>query len=104
MQVLPNIQKYVRQRHLRLGVNRRSCGFKLTTIPPPYKYHAFASGQPASRPNSTAAMVSALKAFALLLGATSAICAHAQVLVDFQVAEPPPVPSDAQACTMMILE
>ncbi|KAF8559579.1 hypothetical protein OG21DRAFT_1402188 [Imleria badia] len=49
-------------------------------------------------------MVSAFKAFALLLGAASATRANAQVLVDFQVAEPPPVPSDAQTCTIMILE
>lgn len=49
-------------------------------------------------------MVFASKAFALLLGAASAIRANAQVLVDFQVAEPPPVPSDAQTCTIMILE
>lgn len=49
-------------------------------------------------------MVSALKAFALLLTAASATCANAQVLVDFQVAEPPPVPSNAQTCTVMILE
>ena len=46
-------------------------------------------------------MVSTFRAFALLLGVA---CANAQVLVDFQVAEPPPVPSDAQTCTMMILE
>jgi hypothetical protein len=49
-------------------------------------------------------MVSAFKAFAPLLGAASAICANAQVLVDFQVAQPPPVPSDAQTCPVMILE
>ena len=49
-------------------------------------------------------LTSAFKVFALLLGAASAICANAQVLVDFQVAEPPPVPRDAQTCTMMILE
>lgn len=46
-------------------------------------------------------MTSVFKAFALLLSVT---CTSAQVLVDFQVAEPPPVPSDVQTCTMMILE
>ncbi|KAI9566425.1 peptide N-acetyl-beta-D-glucosaminyl asparaginase amidase A-domain-containing protein [Boletus coccyginus] len=49
-------------------------------------------------------MVSAFKAFVLLLGATSTTCANAQALVNFQVAEPPPVSRDAQTCTMMILE
>ena len=49
-------------------------------------------------------MMSALKAFALLLSAASVACVNAQVLVDFQVAQPPPVPSNAQTCTMMILE
>ncbi|KAH0830569.1 peptide N-acetyl-beta-D-glucosaminyl asparaginase amidase A-domain-containing protein [Lanmaoa asiatica] len=57
-----------------------------------------------TRTGLVAAMVSAFKAFALFLGATSATCANAQVLVDFQVAEPPPVPSDAQTCTTMILD
>ncbi|KAF8136358.1 peptide N-acetyl-beta-D-glucosaminyl asparaginase amidase A-domain-containing protein [Boletus edulis] len=47
-------------------------------------------------------MVSAFKVFALLLGAASGT--NAQVLVDFQVAEPPPVASDAHTCTMVILE
>lgn len=48
-------------------------------------------------------MVSTFKAF-VLLGAAVATCANAQVLVDFQVAEPPPVPRDAQTCTIKILE
>lgn len=53
----------------------------------------------------TTVMVFAFEAFALLLGATSAACANAHVLVDFQVAEPPPVPSsDVQTCTIMIFE
>ncbi|KAH7930776.1 hypothetical protein BV22DRAFT_999830 [Leucogyrophana mollusca] len=37
-------------------------------------------------------------------GALLAVLTGAQVLVDFQVAEPPPVPSGAQTCTTMILE
>ncbi|KAF9246518.1 peptide N-acetyl-beta-D-glucosaminyl asparaginase amidase A-domain-containing protein [Melanogaster broomeanus] len=49
-------------------------------------------------------MVSKLKVFATLVGAALVTFANAQVLVDFQVAEPPPVPSDAQTCTTMILE
>ncbi|KIJ69396.1 hypothetical protein HYDPIDRAFT_79703 [Hydnomerulius pinastri MD-312] len=49
-------------------------------------------------------MLSKLKVFAPLVGVTLATIANAQVLVDFQVAEPPPVPTDAQSCTTMILE
>ncbi|KAG8217519.1 peptide N-acetyl-beta-D-glucosaminyl asparaginase amidase A-domain-containing protein [Butyriboletus roseoflavus] len=60
--------------------------------------------QPVSHPDGAAAMVSAFKAFALLLGTASATCANAQVSVDFQVAEPPPVPSNAQTCTVMIFD
>ncbi|KAF8844962.1 hypothetical protein BDN67DRAFT_1050060 [Paxillus ammoniavirescens] len=48
-------------------------------------------------------MLSELKSFALLVGVALLAFANAQVLVDFQVAQPPPVPSDAQTCTTMIL-
>jgi len=42
--------------------------------------------------------------FIPLAGILLAALASAQVLVDFQVAEPPPVPNNAMTCTMMILE
>lgn len=45
-----------------------------------------------------------MKAFAPLAGVLLAALSSAQVLVDFQVAEPPPVPNSGQQCTMMILE
>ncbi|KAG2349899.1 hypothetical protein BDR05DRAFT_979958 [Suillus weaverae] len=45
-----------------------------------------------------------MRAFAPLTGALLAALSSAQVLVDFQVAEPPPVPNNGQECTMMILE
>ncbi|KIJ17411.1 hypothetical protein PAXINDRAFT_73494 [Paxillus involutus ATCC 200175] len=48
-------------------------------------------------------MWSEFKSFALLVGVALVAFANAQVLVDFQVAEPPPVPSDTQTCTTMIL-
>lgn len=38
----------------------------------------------------------------LLLSAAASACAS--TLVNFQVAEPPPVPSDVQTCAMMVLE
>ncbi|KAG0707751.1 peptide N-acetyl-beta-D-glucosaminyl asparaginase amidase A-domain-containing protein [Suillus ampliporus] len=49
-------------------------------------------------------MLSKIIAFAPLAGVLLAALSSAQVLVDFQVAEPPPVPTNAQTCTMMILE
>ena len=33
-----------------------------------------------------------------------ALLSDATVLVDFQVAQPPPVPSDTKACTIQILQ
>ncbi|KAF9227924.1 hypothetical protein BS17DRAFT_726591 [Gyrodon lividus] len=49
-------------------------------------------------------MLFKFKVFVSLVAVTLTAFASAQVLVDFQVAEPPPVPSDAQTCTMTILE
>jgi hypothetical protein len=49
-------------------------------------------------------MLSKMKALAPLAGVLLAALSSAQVLVDFQVAEPPPVPNSGQQCTMMILE
>ncbi|KAG1753494.1 peptide N-acetyl-beta-D-glucosaminyl asparaginase amidase A-domain-containing protein [Suillus lakei] len=49
-------------------------------------------------------MLSKMRAFASLAGVLLATLSSAQVLVDFQVAEPPPVPNSGQQCTMMILE
>ncbi|OJA19047.1 hypothetical protein AZE42_06312 [Rhizopogon vesiculosus] len=49
-------------------------------------------------------MLSKIKLFAPLTGVLFAALASAQVLVDFQVTEPPPVPNNVQTCTMMILE
>ncbi|KAI0928911.1 hypothetical protein AcW2_004771 [Taiwanofungus camphoratus] len=40
----------------------------------------------------------------LISGLLLAALSHAQVLVDFQVAQPPPLPQDAQQCTILILE
>jgi hypothetical protein len=46
-----------------------------------------------------------MRAFAPLTGVLlAAALSSAQVLVDFQVAEPPPVPNSGQQCTMKILE
>ncbi|KAG1772681.1 peptide N-acetyl-beta-D-glucosaminyl asparaginase amidase A-domain-containing protein [Suillus occidentalis] len=46
-----------------------------------------------------------MRAFAPpLVGVLLAALSSAQVLVDFQVAEPPPVPNSGQQCTMLILE
>ncbi|KAG1756769.1 peptide N-acetyl-beta-D-glucosaminyl asparaginase amidase A-domain-containing protein [Suillus paluster] len=49
-------------------------------------------------------MLSNIRVFAPLAGVLLAALSSAQVLVDFQVAEPPPVPNNAQTCTTMILE
>ncbi|KAH7889693.1 peptide N-acetyl-beta-D-glucosaminyl asparaginase amidase A-domain-containing protein [Phlebopus sp. FC_14] len=44
------------------------------------------------------------KVLAPLVGVALVSFVNAQVLVDFQVAQPPPVPRDAQTCTVKILE
>ncbi|KAH7914650.1 peptide N-acetyl-beta-D-glucosaminyl asparaginase amidase A-domain-containing protein [Hygrophoropsis aurantiaca] len=49
-------------------------------------------------------MLTGMFSRALFSGALLAAFATAQVLVDFQVAEPPPVPTNVQTCTTMILE
>ncbi len=43
-----------------------------------------------------------LSAFLVPLAVTA--CAQAARLVDFQVAQPPPLPRDAKQCTVQILE
>lgn len=50
------------------------------------------------------AMLSKIGLLVPLAGILLATLASAQVLVDFQVAEPPPVPNNAMTCTMMIIE
>ena len=40
----------------------------------------------------------------LAAGLIVARASYAAVLVDFQVAQPPPLPQDAKQCTILILE
>ncbi|KAG9318485.1 peptide N-acetyl-beta-D-glucosaminyl asparaginase amidase A-domain-containing protein [Chiua virens] len=73
-------------------------------VPEEAARHVYGEPEVSSHLDGATAMVLASKSFCLLLGAASALHTAAQVLVDFQVTEPPPVPRDAQTCTIKILD